>query len=59
MMSSSGSQCFFIPQFVSYPILQTLELGANNKAEKSWTGVMIKEKCLKIKTNRLGQIVKI
>ncbi|MBP6067913.1 MAG: type II CRISPR RNA-guided endonuclease Cas9 [Bacteroides sp.] len=59
MMSSSGNQCFFIPHFVSSPILQTKELGANNKAEKSWSGEMIKEKCIKIQTNRLGQIVKL
>lgn len=58
MISASGNQCFFIPSYTANPILQTIELGANNKAEKSWTGEMIKNICIKIKIDRLGNIYK-
>ncbi len=54
MVSSSGPQCFFIPAYISSPIIQTKELGANNKAEKSWDGIMIKEVSIRLKVNRLG-----
>jgi CRISPR-associated endonuclease Csn1 len=54
MVSSSGHQCFFIPNFVSNPIIQTVELGANNKAEKSWDNEMIKQFCIPLSINRLG-----
>lgn len=57
MVSSSGFQCFFIPCAVATPIVQTIELGANNKAEKSWTNEMIKECCIPLKVNRLGDYV--
>ncbi len=56
MISSSGSQCFFIPYNVASPIVPTLELGANNKAEKAWNGEMIKNICIPIKVDRLGNI---
>ena len=59
MVSSSTYQCFFIPSSIAFPIVDTTELGANNKAEKSWTGVMIKQKCIKIDIDRLGAITKI
>ncbi|MDL2313014.1 type II CRISPR RNA-guided endonuclease Cas9 [Bacteroidales bacterium OttesenSCG-928-B11] len=56
MVSSSGNQCFFVPNFIATPIVQTKELGANNKSEKSWDGIMIKQKCEKLKTDRLGRV---
>lgn len=56
MVSSSGNQCFFVPQNISNPIISTIELGANNKAEKSWDGKMIKAICIPVKVNRLGLI---
>ena len=56
MISATNSQCFFIPYYIASPIVQTIELGANNKSERAWNGVMIKEICIKIKTNRLGEI---
>ena len=59
MISSSGTQCFFAPSYIATPIVQTIELGSNNKAEKSWTGEMIKEICIPIKVDRLGNIVEI
>lgn len=59
MVSSTGNQCFFIPASVSNGIIQTLELGANNKAEKSWEGEMIKSICLPLKVDRLGNIIQV
>jgi len=57
MVSSSGSQCFFIPHTIANPIVPTLELGANNKAEKSWDGEMIKSICVPIKVDRIGNVM--
>ncbi|MBI2269067.1 MAG: hypothetical protein HYU69_01785 [Bacteroidetes bacterium] len=74
MVSCSGNQCFFVPNFLSKPIIDTKELGANNKSEKAWdgkvfyeknskeketrkdNGTMIKEICIKLKVDRLGNI---
>ena len=59
MVSSSGRQCFFIPVSISTPIISPIELGPNNKAEKSWNEIMIKSQCVKLQVNRLGIITKI
>ena len=59
MVSCTGNECHFIPAFVAYPIRQTIELGSNNKAQKAWTNEMIKETCIPIKIDRLGNIIKI
>lgn len=56
MVSSSGSQCFFVPYYIASPIVQTIELGANNKSEKAWSGIMIKQACQKLRVSRLGFI---
>lgn len=56
-VSSSGNQAFFVPYFVANAIIKTTELGANNKAERAWTGEMIKETCIPIKVDRLGNII--
>ncbi len=56
MISSTGTQCFFTLHNISAPILQTIELGANNKSEKAWNGQMIKHVCIKLKVDRLGNI---
>lgn len=59
MVSSSGNQCFFIPQSISNAIIPTKELGANNKAERSWDGAMIKNICIPVKVDRLGRIIEV
>lgn len=59
MISCSGPQCFFIPQNVSNVIIPVIELGANNKAEKSWNNEMIKVVCVPIRVDRLGCITQI
>lgn len=56
MVSCTGSQCFFIPHLISKPVLEIVELGANNKSERSWDGIMIKKTCIKLKVDRLGNI---
>lgn len=56
VVSFSKAQCFFIPHFISSPLIETTELGANNKSEKTWDGVMIKNSCIKITVDRLGNI---
>ena len=57
MVSSTGNQCFFVPYYIANPIVATLELGANNKAEKSWSGEMIKAVSVPVKIDRLGNII--
>ena len=56
MVSANKFQCFFAPHNIASPIEQTTELGSNNKAEKAWTGEMIKSICIPINIDRLGNI---
>lgn len=56
VVSCTGSVIDFIPHFVAEPIIQTKELGSNNKAQRSWDGIMIKNVCIKLKVDRLGNI---
>jgi CRISPR-associated endonuclease Csn1 len=58
MVSSTQSRCFFIPSQISKSIIETEELGANNKSERSWDDLMIKGICHKIVLDRIGNIVK-
>ncbi len=59
MVSSSGYQCFFVKQEVAAPIIPKVEFSALNKMEKDINGIMIKDRCWKLKTDRLGNIVKV
>lgn len=56
MESSSGSQCFFIKYEVASPIIDKFEFSSLNKMERAVTGEMIKEICVPIKVNRIGDI---
>ena len=56
MVSCTSGECHFIPHRISAPLMQTIELGANNKYERTWNGQMIKQICIKLKTDRLGNI---
>lgn len=58
MVSSSGSQCFFINQKVATSIVNKMEFSTLNKMEKSIDGIMIKDICIKLKIDRLGNISK-
>lgn len=56
MVSCTGNEAHFIPVYIANPIIQTVELGSNNKAQKSWTEEMIKEVCIPLRVDRLGNI---
>lgn len=56
MVSSSGSQCFFIKVFVANSIWDKNEYSSLNKMERAITNEMIKEICVPIKIDRLGNV---
>lgn len=56
VVSSSGPQCFFVPHNFSKTVLDKIELGSLNKQEKSLDDIMIKRYCVKLKTDKLGNI---
>jgi len=56
MVSSSGKQCFFVIHSVANSIANKVEFGPLNKMEKSIDDIMIKEVCLKLNIDRLGNI---
>jgi CRISPR-associated endonuclease Csn1 len=58
MVSCTGNECFFTPNNIANPIVQTTELGANNKSARSWDGTMIKQAGIKIMVNRIGMLIK-
>ena len=59
MVSCTGNEGHFIPAYVANAIIQTIELGSNNKAQRAWSGEMIKEICIPIKVDRLGNIIEL
>lgn len=59
MVSSSGSQCFFVRNDIASSIWNKVEFSALNKTERSIEGIMIKDSCWKMEINRIGQITKI
>ena len=59
MVSASGPQCFFVWNDVSSPVVNKFEFSPLNKMERALTGEMIKEICIPIKVNRLGDIIEI
>ena len=59
MVSSSGYQCFFIRYEVANSIVDKFEFSALNKMERAITGEMIKETCVPIKVDRIGNIIEI
>ncbi|MBQ8957595.1 MAG: type II CRISPR RNA-guided endonuclease Cas9 [Bacteroidales bacterium] len=59
MVSSSGNQCFFTKVTVAKAIVDKVEFTSSNKAERAITGEMIKETCIPLKVDRLGNIIEI
>jgi CRISPR-associated endonuclease Csn1 len=57
-VSFSKQQCFFVPHRISSLIVEGKELSVKNKMEKSIDNIMIKSRCLKLKVDRLGTIVR-
>ena len=59
MVSATGNQCFFIDEKVAKVIYDKVEFTSMNKAERAITGEMIKEICIPLKIDRLGNIVEL
>ncbi len=59
MVSTSGNQCFFISSNIATSIVNKVEFGSLNKMERAITGEMIKETCIPIKVDRLGNVIEI
>lgn len=57
VVSFSGNQCFFIKHEVATSIVNKAEYSTLNKMERSIDGQMIKESCIKIEVDRLGNII--
>ena len=58
-VSFNKKQCFCIKSNVATPIVNKVEYTTSNKMERAITGEMIKEVCIPIKVDRLGNITKI
>ncbi|OEK08699.1 CRISPR-associated protein Csn1 [Flavivirga aquatica] len=58
-VSCSTYQCFFVHNTISKPIQNKVEFSALNKMEKSIDGIMIKDRCWKLKMDRLGNIISV
>lgn len=56
MVSSSGTQCCFIKATVANSVIDKQEFTRHNKMERAISGEMIKEKCIPIKVDRLGNV---
>lgn len=59
MVSANSGVCYFVPQNVATPIADKIEFGIKNKSERDLNGNQIKKVCLKLETDRLGNIIKI
>ena len=58
-VSFTGNQCFFVQEAVASPIVNKMEYSPLNKMERDILGIMIKEVCIKLKVDRLGNITKV
>ncbi len=56
VVSFSGSQIFFVRHEVATSIINKTEFSTLNKMERAIDGTMIKERCIKLKVDRLGNI---
>lgn len=56
VVSSTGNRFFFVPQNIANVIWDKNEFSSLNKMEKAITGEMIKEVCIPLRVDRLGNI---
>lgn len=56
-VSFTGNQSFFINDRIAFPILNKFEFSSLNKMERAITGEMIKESCIPITVDRLGNMI--
>lgn len=59
MISSSGTQPFFVKNEIASIIWNKFEFSPLNKMERSIDGVMIKDICWKLQTDRLGNVTRV
>ena len=59
MVSATGTDAYFVPESVASAIQNKVEMGSLNKIGISFSGESIKAICLPLKTDRLGNIIKI
>ena len=59
MVSCTDKTCLFLPYTVATIVLPKREFETKNKMERALTGEMIKEVCIPIQIDRLGNITKI
>ncbi len=59
MVSCTGNQCFFISYNIATVIYDKMEFGSQNKMERAVTNEMVKETCLPLKVDRLGNIIEL
>lgn len=59
VVSFSKRQCFFVPQSFSTTLYDKCEWGSMNKIELTDNKENIKALCVKLKVNRLGEIIEI
>ncbi len=57
LVSSTGNRSFYIPYMVALSIIDKVEYTQLNKMERALTGEMIKELCVPIHIDRLGNII--
>ena len=55
-ISFTGRQCLFLPYSTASVILQKVEFEALNKMERAISGEMIKEICIPVTVDRLGNV---
>ena len=58
MVSADRSNSHFVKESVASPIVNKVEFGSHNKMQCAVTGEMIKEICIPLKVDRLGNIIK-
>jgi CRISPR-associated endonuclease Csn1 len=56
VVSFSGNQIFFVRNEIATSIINKAEFTTLNKMERALDGTMIKESCIKLKVDRLGNI---
>ena len=59
MVSCTGNECHFIFYAVASTIVDKYEFSPLNKMARAITGEMIKETCVPIKVDRIGNIIEI
>ncbi|SUJ03430.1 Uncharacterized protein conserved in bacteria [Sphingobacterium spiritivorum] len=59
VVSFSGYQVFFVRQDVATSIVNKAEFSTLNKMERAIDGIMIKETCVKLQIDRLGNMLKV